>query len=311
MDEITLEGKVYISSKRAAELTGYAKDYIGQLARSKKITATRVGRAWYVLQADIQQHASGDDVSSRKIEDIQEKEVVDSKSSVTKESSEIPSSLRVESPQGFTRALSTLQHNSPTQNVFKTWGSIQYLKDDRPLFPQNLNRDGFTTNEHKVAVTISKNTNDTKQPDIASVSKVISNDSTKIPRPNVLKNENHSSLSFAQSRLNDIKRKKVKKESFDDPLALTYAFMFFFLVLSMGVFGGFYIPSEWVYVDYTHSLANATESGVTFDFIISYFVEIFDQGVSLIMDFLAIIFSSLGTLFDSGLEFILNLLNLG
>lgn len=48
MDELEIKGRKYISSKRASELTGYAKDYIGQLARAGKIPGTRVGRAWYV-----------------------------------------------------------------------------------------------------------------------------------------------------------------------------------------------------------------------------------------------------------------------
>jgi excisionase family DNA binding protein len=48
MDELEIKGKKYISSKRAAELTGYAKDYIGQMARSGKLPGMRMGRAWYV-----------------------------------------------------------------------------------------------------------------------------------------------------------------------------------------------------------------------------------------------------------------------
>lgn len=47
-DELTLSGKRFISSKRAAEEIGYAQDYIGQLARSGSIDAQRVGGLWYV-----------------------------------------------------------------------------------------------------------------------------------------------------------------------------------------------------------------------------------------------------------------------
>ena len=46
--ELVLNGKTYISSKRAAEATGYARDYIGQLSRSGQIEAERVGGLWYV-----------------------------------------------------------------------------------------------------------------------------------------------------------------------------------------------------------------------------------------------------------------------
>lgn len=47
-DEVELNGKRYISSKRASEVGGYARDYIGQLARSGSIDAQRVGGLWYV-----------------------------------------------------------------------------------------------------------------------------------------------------------------------------------------------------------------------------------------------------------------------
>lgn len=47
-DELFLEGKNYISSKQAALATGYAQDYIGQLARGGLINAQRVGGLWYV-----------------------------------------------------------------------------------------------------------------------------------------------------------------------------------------------------------------------------------------------------------------------
>lgn len=47
-DTLLFAGKTYTSSKRAAEESGYAQDYIGQLARKGLITAERVGNLWYV-----------------------------------------------------------------------------------------------------------------------------------------------------------------------------------------------------------------------------------------------------------------------
>ena len=47
-DEMTIGGKQYISSKRAAEISDYTQDYIGQLARKRLIDAHRVGGLWYV-----------------------------------------------------------------------------------------------------------------------------------------------------------------------------------------------------------------------------------------------------------------------
>lgn len=56
MNELTLDGKLYVSSKRAAELTGYAKDYVGQLCREGRIEARLVGRNWYVLKTALESH---------------------------------------------------------------------------------------------------------------------------------------------------------------------------------------------------------------------------------------------------------------
>lgn len=61
MNELTLDGKKYISSKRAAEITGYAKDYVGQLAREGYVVATMVGRSWYVLESSINAHRFGNE----------------------------------------------------------------------------------------------------------------------------------------------------------------------------------------------------------------------------------------------------------
>ena len=47
-DEITFAGKSYVSSKRASKISGYAQDYIGQLARSGQIEAQRIGGLWYI-----------------------------------------------------------------------------------------------------------------------------------------------------------------------------------------------------------------------------------------------------------------------
>lgn len=59
MDELTIDDKKYISSKRAAKLTGYAKDYIGQLCREGRVPARLVGRTWYVLESAVEDHRFG------------------------------------------------------------------------------------------------------------------------------------------------------------------------------------------------------------------------------------------------------------
>ncbi|MDB5189451.1 MAG: hypothetical protein JWL82_408 [Parcubacteria group bacterium] len=59
MDELTLDNKKYLSSKKAAKVTGYAKDYVGQLCREGRVEARLVGRNWYVLESSILEHRFG------------------------------------------------------------------------------------------------------------------------------------------------------------------------------------------------------------------------------------------------------------
>jgi len=55
-NEVDFNGKTYISSKRASEMTGYTNDYIGQLARAGKIKAKMIGRTWFVETDSILKH---------------------------------------------------------------------------------------------------------------------------------------------------------------------------------------------------------------------------------------------------------------
>ncbi len=59
MDELTFDDKRYISTKLAAKVTGYAKDYVGQLCREGRVPARQVGRSWYVQESAIRDHRFG------------------------------------------------------------------------------------------------------------------------------------------------------------------------------------------------------------------------------------------------------------
>jgi hypothetical protein len=74
MDELTIGDKVYISTKRAADITGYAKDYVGQLCREGRVEATLVGRSWYVLESSIREHRFGEE--TKKTSSFDEKEPI-------------------------------------------------------------------------------------------------------------------------------------------------------------------------------------------------------------------------------------------
>ncbi len=60
MDELVIDDKKYLSTKRAAKVTGYAKDYVGQLCREGRVPARLIGRSWYVLESALQDHRFGD-----------------------------------------------------------------------------------------------------------------------------------------------------------------------------------------------------------------------------------------------------------
>ncbi len=55
-DTLILEGKNYISARRAARVMNYAQDYIGQLCRSGKIDCRMVGRSWFVTEESLIAH---------------------------------------------------------------------------------------------------------------------------------------------------------------------------------------------------------------------------------------------------------------
>src|SRR3989344_6322413 len=51
--DLILNGKKYISSRRASALVDYTSDYVGQLCRGGKIRSTLIGKTWYVDEESI------------------------------------------------------------------------------------------------------------------------------------------------------------------------------------------------------------------------------------------------------------------
>lgn len=60
-DTFTYDGIEYISTSRAADVTGYAQDYVGQLARNSEIEARKVGRRWFVGRKALVEHKKHND----------------------------------------------------------------------------------------------------------------------------------------------------------------------------------------------------------------------------------------------------------
>ncbi|MDB5190049.1 MAG: hypothetical protein JWN49_375 [Parcubacteria group bacterium] len=93
MDEITILDKTYISSKRAAEITGYAKDYVGQLCREGHVDAKMVGRSWYVFEPSIRKHRFG--------EEAVVEEVAQSESEIQEDSASVEAETPVWEPSVY------------------------------------------------------------------------------------------------------------------------------------------------------------------------------------------------------------------
>jgi hypothetical protein len=55
-DSFISQGKNFISSRRAAEISDYTIDYIGQLCRSAKLDCQMVGRTWFVSEESLLTH---------------------------------------------------------------------------------------------------------------------------------------------------------------------------------------------------------------------------------------------------------------
>lgn len=55
-DVLFFDKEEYVTSARAAEITGYAQDYVGELARSKAVSARKVGRHWMIHKQSILDH---------------------------------------------------------------------------------------------------------------------------------------------------------------------------------------------------------------------------------------------------------------
>lgn len=123
MDEMILSNRKYVTTKRAARVTGYAQDYIGQLIRSGKLKATKVGKSWFVAEDEVLKLAG-----------------------------------KPEAIQGPDRALAVLESRKVVQSLVsvsveypKTWAPIQYFNDDKPLAPISDKRE---TIENKSSIEI-------------------------------------------------------------------------------------------------------------------------------------------------------------
>lgn len=63
--DLYFDGKQFISSSRAAKISGYVNDYIGQLCRDGKLDCRMVGRTWYVSFESLISHKNANGSASK------------------------------------------------------------------------------------------------------------------------------------------------------------------------------------------------------------------------------------------------------
>lgn len=125
-DSLILEGKIYISARRAAKLVNYAQDYIGQLCRNGKLDCKMVGRSWFVTEESLLSHRElSIDATQERVSRISRKQKIieDQITQVLKEEvKEIPSSVAITD----TRTVET--------PVYKS--DFKYEAEKGPLLPE-------------------------------------------------------------------------------------------------------------------------------------------------------------------------------
>lgn len=302
MDQVEFGGRTYVSSKRASEITGYAKDYVGQLARTKRVPATRIGRAWYVDSNAIKKHAGLSDGNLTEVE-IPAEQVEEKRDSAPRDKEFIQ--ILPQASDKTPYSLYELKNKGIKKDLLKTWSNVNYSHDDRPLFPQNdfaLQSEEEHNVPLKIEISASTDLNAPRQEKYTM----------SIPTHNPVLGRR-----LEEKRKNDLKIKTdrntrllLSKPSKSFLLQAGYIAVSLFVVFGIGSLGGVYVPSEWVFENANFVGASVgAEAGV--NTLLEYFRLIFDDGLVLIADFFAFLFGSLADFFDLGLIFILDLFNLG
>ncbi|MFA6554520.1 MAG: hypothetical protein WCS89_03350 [Candidatus Paceibacterota bacterium] len=151
-DSFIIEGKKYISSRRASEISDYASDYIGQLCRAGKLDCKMVGRAWFITEESLSLHKTNvlqDEVVRNRIENLRGKKnrnlVVSSEAIKTSASTQTQTSTNVVTVTNSSIVVSSnpvisnqqapvVSGSTPAQSKV-SGSSFVYTSDERPLLP--------------------------------------------------------------------------------------------------------------------------------------------------------------------------------
>ena len=271
MDELEIQGKKYISSKRASQLTGYAKDYVGQLARGGKIAGTRMGRAWFVEEKALLSYKAAE--------------------SGPYESTPTPPAAVAEAVQPVTPPKTYIPMSYVTMPASETWTPASYSRETSDLKPKpergEVDVENFSIPIHQKSVP------PLRELETPLRIKVLE------ARMREMRSPEFHKAPIAEAKIVRRRRKSNHALSFGALTAALALFIFFS--------AGFFLSSDLRFTPKNGS--NTADILLGYEYVRDVFKQypIFQDGAIALAGFVSTIFNSFSDFLTKGLQFILSL----
>ncbi|MBM2817488.1 MAG: hypothetical protein HW401_78 [Parcubacteria group bacterium] len=118
--DLYFEGKKYISARRAAQVSGYSTDYIGQLCRAKNLECRMIGRGWFVSEISLAKYQNS-------FSEVQPK--------ILSDSNKIPDSTSTSHAETADKK-EAISSGRGIRDGLNSIGQFVYSYDDKPLIPE-------------------------------------------------------------------------------------------------------------------------------------------------------------------------------
>ncbi len=269
MDELEIQGKKYISSKRAAEVTGYAKDYVGQLVRTQKVPAIRIGRSWYVDDALVRAHAGLVAAAQPAVSAV---------------------------AASRTYPLNSIKHREGTPQSLAAWGEVKYLEDTETLTPTLLEKDKSQEVNKNLGQKIYVNKN-TSSIDISSER------TTKKEEIRVVRRAPNMTTAVSNQQTQHVVKNAPSTVVFSIKLSAAVTLVAFLIILPSVLF----LTSQWSYSNSPLLASTSFSFETDFEMIFEYFEDFFAAGVQLIRNFLDLLLNSIAEFYNSGFDYLKNI----